>query len=875
MKKPIARYFFVLLIVIGITGCLEPFAPTPASENGKNSIAYSVRKAAPVTTCPSGGVSVDAGIDANGNGRLDESEVSNTQYVCNGNSGAAALVLTTDEPAGAHCTNGGKKISTGIDVGADGVLGANEITSSSFICHGEKGVGGKDALLSVILEPKGLNCSNGGSKIISGLDENRNNLLDTNEVSSTAYICDTVATATIEGRVTIANQTDSAGISVYIPGTRFTALTDSSGAYLLSNVLEGTYELRFEKLGYASSKMAAVTATTGQTTTPANVVLALSTGPSGRIIMADGAERVASRTVAASVAASADAVLMQLSEDVNFIGATWQPTSPTASWTFASDGIKRLYVKFAAPGGFASSPASDGITVDTVPPANATLRINDGSSAINTENVTLTLAATDVTTAVDQMRISNNPDFSNSVYEPFSSVRAWSLSSGPGVKTVYVKFKDLAGNESEQAVTATVVVSNAAAIAYYNNGIAYINSTTGALTNASSTTASYFDPTGKFAYELGTGVVSYSINANTGLLTSTGSTVTGSSLAFDSTGKIAYVFTSSTIFVSGNVTTYSIDPTTGALTSTGSTVTADGVLFEPTHKFVYVKTNGAFPSNTASFASYSLSSTGMLTPSGTPVTGYSNYGITFDPAGKFAYVPQDTQPFTSIIYSVDAFTGALTAAGTVAGMHPGYPVTFDSTGKFAYMWGGYGLPGGYGIYTYLTGSPTVTSGPVTVGDTYNIVFKTTLSGSFAYVFGSNAVQLLNGNIITNSLTTYSVDSVTGALTSPGAADYGTNITLDPSGKFAYVTRPSLTAFNAYTVSSYSVNQTTGILTLQGSAVTVNDNIPSIVFDPSGKFAYLSDSTNIITYSIDPVTGALSATGSTIPGRSIVKIIPAQ
>lgn len=46
---------------------------------GGNSVVTAVRNSAPIGTCPNGGISVDAGIDVNGNGVLDAPEVSSTQ----------------------------------------------------------------------------------------------------------------------------------------------------------------------------------------------------------------------------------------------------------------------------------------------------------------------------------------------------------------------------------------------------------------------------------------------------------------------------------------------------------------------------------------------------------------------------------------------------------------------------------------------------------------------------------------------------------------------------------------------------------------------------------------------------------------------------
>jgi len=57
------------------------------STTGASSVVYAIIKSAPPVTCPTGGITVQSGIDTNGNGILDPSEVTSTQYVCNGVAG--------------------------------------------------------------------------------------------------------------------------------------------------------------------------------------------------------------------------------------------------------------------------------------------------------------------------------------------------------------------------------------------------------------------------------------------------------------------------------------------------------------------------------------------------------------------------------------------------------------------------------------------------------------------------------------------------------------------------------------------------------------------------------------------------------------------
>lgn len=104
------------------------------------------------SNCTYGGYKITSGLDGNGNGALDASEVGNTAYTCNGSPGAT---------------------------GATGPAGAN----------GATGANGMSTQLSMVAEPAGSHCTNGGTKISSGLDSNGNGALDASEITSTAYVC--------------------------------------------------------------------------------------------------------------------------------------------------------------------------------------------------------------------------------------------------------------------------------------------------------------------------------------------------------------------------------------------------------------------------------------------------------------------------------------------------------------------------------------------------------------------------------------------------------------------------------------------------------------------------------------------------------------
>ncbi|MBI3608997.1 MAG: fibronectin type III domain-containing protein [Nitrospirae bacterium] len=265
-------------------------------------------------------------------------------------------------------------------------------------------------------------------------------------------------TGRIQGLATLADQTDHTGILAYVSGTSMQSRTDALGAFLIRDIPEGTYDIRFEREGYVPAKLAGIGVKSGETAVVADMVLNLSTGATGAITIDKGKVYSNSRTVTVFITASEDATLIQISPDPNFIGAAWNPIPPSRTWIFDSDGEKRLYAKFADANGLESAPVSDTIIIDTTPPINGSVVINSSASATNSLSVQLTLAATDATTAVVQMRIANVPDLDSASWEPYNPTRSWTLLPGDGTKTVYAQFRDSAGNETTQTISALILL---------------------------------------------------------------------------------------------------------------------------------------------------------------------------------------------------------------------------------------------------------------------------------------------------------------------------------------------------------------------------------------------------------------------------------
>jgi 6-phosphogluconolactonase (cycloisomerase 2 family) len=455
-----------------------------------------------------------------------------------------------------------------------------------------------------------------------------------------------------------------------------------------------------------------------------------------------------------------------------------------------------------------------------------------------------------------------------------------------------------------------------------------VNSTNGTLTPAGTasvgagTNPNYLvvHLSGKYAYTAnwGSGTVSvFSVSATTGALSAVGAAVnTGGAnpavLALDPSGKFLFV----TNFGSSNVSVFRIDPSTGALASVAGSPFATGanphfVEVDPAGTFVYV---GNFSGH--SVTSYALDgATGILTPlAHTPEVTTRYFPVTF--AINRAAAPLTLTPKSAYVansggdditaYSIDATSGVLSKINCVAGggvvcsgTDPAnfatgtalpsirLSVTVDGLSRFVYVTNiesrdvtAYSI----GANGELTKVNCVAGGGVVCGATDPTGFATgasplsvtvDASGRFAYV----------ANVASNDITAYRI-GVTGALTKincvvGGGVVCGTTdptnfaagdgpqaVALDATGRFAFVPNSA-----SNDVSAYFIDVTTGGLikidcvagggvvcgTTDPTNFAAGDSPISFSIDPTGRFAYLTHGgtgNDITAYRIG-VTGALT------------------
>lgn len=86
-----------------------------------------------------------------------------------GADGLSTLTATSSEPAGANCAAGGVRLQAGLDTNRNQTLDTGEVTPSAtrYVCNGAAGMSVTSAA-----EPSGANCSAGGVRV-TGADGNQ------------------------------------------------------------------------------------------------------------------------------------------------------------------------------------------------------------------------------------------------------------------------------------------------------------------------------------------------------------------------------------------------------------------------------------------------------------------------------------------------------------------------------------------------------------------------------------------------------------------------------------------------------------------------------------------------------------------------------
>ncbi|MEZ4220065.1 MAG: lactonase family protein [Polyangiaceae bacterium] len=317
---------------------------------------------------------------------------------------------------------------------------------------------------------------------------------------------------------------------------------------------------------------------------------------------------------------------------------------------------------------------------------------------------------------------------------------------------------------------------------------------------------------------------------------------------------VTYVYVGSSKGGADNIDRFTLDPTSGKLTALGRTTsggTADFMALHPSQDLLYVADTQNDEARAFSLdrATGALSAMGSVGLSGAPVY------LTVDKTGKHLLVAHYNQGKADVVaLGANGALGALT--DTQSPGSKSHCIVLDPSGSYVFVPNN----GSNTIsqYVYDDGAGKLTAnapGSVATSDgPRHMDFHP--SKPFAYVMNEQGT----------SMTAYAFDAAKGTLTeieteeslpaSVTAPSTGADVHVHPNGKFVYGSNRSQ---DQSTLVIFSIDPSTGALTLVGHEGTRGSHPRNFEIDPSGRVLLVTnrDSSNVVSFLIDETTGKLS------------------
>lgn len=333
---------------------------------------------------------------------------------------------------------------------------------------------------------------------------------------------------------------------------------------------------------------------------------------------------------------------------------------------------------------------------------------------------------------------------------------------------------------------------------------------------------------------------------------------------------------------SGTVSAFAVNSGGGLSAVSGSPFPsgsgAEFMALDRVHKFLFVTNRGA--NNVSAFSVNT--GTGMLTavPSSPFPAGGAPLGVAADPMGRFVFVANQNDSTVSA-FSIDAMTGALTPVpgSPFAGVTNPFGVTVSPTGAFLFV-SSFNLNNGTGN-TVTTFSINGTTGALTPAGSS---FPTSNPPGITAPIGlaTDGRFLFVGNHMAESVVSFNINSSNGALSAVSALpapapacavschNNPLRLAVDPMDKFVFWTN-----VQAGTLVSFNINN--GNLSFVTSASTGQHPF-GLAFDPGGNFLFVVNkvdnsisafSVNSSTGTVSPVQGSPFAEGGNAPTDIVI------
>jgi len=264
------------------------------------------------------------------------------------------------------------------------------------------------------------------------------------------------------------------------------------------------------------------------------------------------------------------------------------------------------------------------------------------------------------------------------------------------------------------------------------------------------------------------------------------------------------------------------------------------------------------------------------------LVGASPISISVHPSRRFAYVTNagsttvnNIAPNSVSVYQLNPVTGSISGP-TDTKQANGHPISavVHPTGKFVYVVNEVRFGSPIGNISVFSVNPTTgaLSAPTTTADSGGApatALAFSPSGDYAYV----TYMWASGAPSTYYYTvkTFTVDSTTGVLSAPigsvATGDTPWAIAVTPDGHYAYV---AINSSSQSEVRIYAIDQSTGVLTYQSSVALPSAKPSSLAMDSEGRFLYVGEqqpisSKNLLVFSINSANGSLANAWSELTG----------
>lgn len=144
-------------------------------------------------------------------------------------------------------------------------------------------------------------------------------------------------------------------------------------------------------------------------------------------------------------------------------GKVWTAWEPFSQFIYHDigpvDGTKKINLRVKDRAGNIAGPVYDSIILDSKPPENISIIINNGSDETSSVEVLLKLVASDNISGVHLVSFSSD----NITWEPweiFMEEMYYKLSPGEGIKNIYLKVTDKVGNVADVVTASIILIKN-------------------------------------------------------------------------------------------------------------------------------------------------------------------------------------------------------------------------------------------------------------------------------------------------------------------------------------------------------------------------------------------------------------------------------